>query len=360
MRIKTVAAPVLALSVALAYSVPSHAGASLTPGIYIQGGAGANVLRDNDIEVGGVERRANYDAGWLGAFSAGYAWANGLRAELEYGHRSNAVDTLGGGGANGDVHVNSLMVNAIYAFPTRGWLQPFIGLGLGGARVKLDSVMPLGSTATAVNNSDWAPAAQGIVGVEYPLDDNLGLSLSYRYFYARDTDYTAVNGAAANMGSYQSHAVLVALRWSFGTPAQQPAPIAPPRQQVQAAPAPAPAPAPQARRDQPPRQYIVFFDFDSAALTSDAQSIVRTAAQSSQQSGITRIELTGHTDRSGSDAYNMGLSQRRAATVRAELVRLGVPANQITIFSKGERENLVPTADGVREPQNRRVHIVFP
>jgi outer membrane protein OmpA-like peptidoglycan-associated protein len=69
--------------------------------------------------------------------------------------------------------------------------------------------------------------------------------------------------------------------------------------------------------------------------------------------------VTGHADRAGPDSYNMALSMRRADAVKAVLVREGVPANQIAVVARGESQPLVPTADGVREPQNRRVEIVL-
>ncbi|MDP1748828.1 MAG: OmpA family protein, partial [Reyranella sp.] len=68
---------------------------------------------------------------------------------------------------------------------------------------------------------------------------------------------------------------------------------------------------------------------------------------------------TGHTDTSGPEAYNMALSLRRANTVKDALVREGVPATAITVIGRGEAGLLVKTADGVREPQNRRVEIVI-
>jgi outer membrane protein OmpA-like peptidoglycan-associated protein len=55
----------------------------------------------------------------------------------------------------------------------------------------------------------------------------------------------------------------------------------------------------------------------------------------------------------------MKLSRRRADSVKAELVKQGIPANEIVEYAKGKRDPLVPTGDGVREPQNRRVEIVF-
>ena len=74
---------------------------------------------------------------------------------------------------------------------------------------------------------------------------------------------------------------------------------------------------------------------------------------------VTRIEVAGHTDSSGTPRYNQGLSVRRAQNVASELVRLGVPREAITMQGLGETRPLVQTADGVREPQNRRVKIVL-
>jgi outer membrane protein OmpA-like peptidoglycan-associated protein len=68
---------------------------------------------------------------------------------------------------------------------------------------------------------------------------------------------------------------------------------------------------------------------------------------------------TGHADRSGPTNYNQRLSERRAEAVKSALVREGVPGNIIQTSGRGENENLVATADGVREPRNRRVEIVF-
>jgi outer membrane protein OmpA-like peptidoglycan-associated protein len=122
-----------------------------------------------------------------------------------------------------------------------------------------------------------------------------------------------------------------------------------------AAPPPAPAvisPAPA------PLNYLVFFDFNKSDLTRDARGIIHDAADHAH-SGPTKITVTGHTDTVGSASYNMRLSRRRADSVEKELVKDGVPAGEIAIFAKGKQELLVPTADGVPEPRNRRVQIVF-
>ena len=114
-------------------------------------------------------------------------------------------------------------------------------------------------------------------------------------------------------------------------------------------------PAPKAQ----PVKILVFFDFDSAKLTPEALEIVKTAADAAKKGKRKRIALTGHADRAGPAEYNLKLSARRADTVKAALVKLGIPAGEITTEAKGETDPLVPTADGVPEPQNRRVEILL-
>ena len=70
--------------------------------------------------------------------------------------------------------------------------------------------------------------------------------------------------------------------------------------------------------------------------------------------------IAGHADRSGPEAYNQALSERRADNVAQALGQRGIPDQQrCAVEAYGESQPRVPTADGVREPQNRRVEIVF-
>ncbi len=119
----------------------------------------------------------------------------------------------------------------------------------------------------------------------------------------------------------------------------------------QAAPPPPPPP--------PPTSFMVFFDWDRSNLSAQAQSTIQQAAQAYKSRGSARVTATGHTDTSGSDAYNMALSLRRANTVKDALVQNGVPTQAISVVGRGEASPLVATGDGVREPQNRRVEIVM-
>ena len=103
---------------------------------------------------------------------------------------------------------------------------------------------------------------------------------------------------------------------------------------------------------------MVFFDWDSTRLSDASMNVIQQAADAFKTKQGARITATGHTDTSGSEAYNMALSLRRANAVKDALVREGVPATAITVIGRGEQGLLVPTGDGVREPQNRRVEIV--
>jgi hypothetical protein len=108
-----------------------------------------------------------------------------------------------------------------------------------------------------------------------------------------------------------------------------------------------------------PHSYLVFFDFNKSDLTTAATKIVDQAAADALAGKATAIQVTGYTDTVGSDAYNMRLSKRRALSVQAELAKQGVPEGAVAIFAKGKHDLLVPTKDGVKEPQNRRASIMF-
>lgn len=106
-------------------------------------------------------------------------------------------------------------------------------------------------------------------------------------------------------------------------------------------------------------KYIVFFDFDQSSLNSGANSILDAAAEEARSRNLSGITVIGHTDTSGSNAYNDALSMKRANAVREALIQRGLNATLITSQSRGENELLVDTADGVREPANRRTEITF-
>ena len=120
-----------------------------------------------------------------------------------------------------------------------------------------------------------------------------------------------------------------------------------------AEPAAAPAPPPVTFAN-----FTVYFDFDSSAILPQALSTLIDAADASDDMTASSITISGYADRSGPEAYNMALSQRRADAVAAELKDLlgaGAPAMALRAF--GETNNKVVTPDGVKEPKNRRVKV---
>jgi outer membrane protein OmpA-like peptidoglycan-associated protein len=102
---------------------------------------------------------------------------------------------------------------------------------------------------------------------------------------------------------------------------------------------------------------LVFFDWDESNLSPQAMATISQAAASYKATGGARISDVGNTDTSGSPGYNMALSNRRADAVKNALIQNGVPAAAIETAGRGETNLLVPTPDGVREPQNRRVEL---
>jgi OOP family OmpA-OmpF porin len=154
----------------------------------------------------------------------------------------------------------------------------------------------------------------------------------------------AISGLNYKSG-YQAHDLMASLTMKFGAPAP---------------PAPAP-PAPLAPPPPPVHQvYLVFFDWDKYNITPEGMQIIQLAANQYRAGGSVRLLVTGYIDLSGSAGYNQRLSERRANTVAAALERFGVERSDMVVTGRGTNDPRVPTARGVREPQNRRVEIVFP
>lgn len=103
--------------------------------------------------------------------------------------------------------------------------------------------------------------------------------------------------------------------------------------------------------------YIVFFDWDSSVITQEAANTLDAMLAGYAGCGNAPVVAAGYADRSGSDRYNQGLSIRRAETVRDYLTARGLGSGDLTAQGFGETNPRVPTADGVRELQNRRVEI---
>ena len=368
-----------ALLAATILAVPAVASAQPVTGLYVGAGAGLNIigqpehvdLRNGFGSTGRVDNigKLSFEPGWGAVASVGWGFGNGWRAELEGNYRVNELKSIHGFGiapvnqVGGFQRSYGAMGNAFYDFDVANFglgqsiLQPYVGVGAGYVWTDWRNVRGNGAggaTTLFSNDNEGRFAYQGIVGVATPLTwlgvTGLTLTAEYRFLGTlqprlQATEINNVNGRSVG-GKVEpenyNHSIMLGLRYALFQPPPPPPPVA--------TPVVAPAPA---------RTYLVFFDWDRADLTTRAREIIAEAAQNAGRVQATRIEVAGHADRSGSPQYNQRLSQRRADAVAAELVARGVSRSEISVSAYGESRPLVPTADGVREPQNRRVEIVL-
>ena len=383
-----------ALLAATVLAAPIAAKAEAISGLYIGAGAGANWLQEETVKSVGfpqagiaqtnLDRRGltstklRSDVGPIGVVSVGYGLGNGLRIEVEGSYRSNRYKGIGGGGlagfnsARGDERKYGGMLNVLYDFDPNvlglgffpAAITPYVGLGAGYVWAQQQNTSFTGNIGPTVgfpnggrelvrtNQGQGAFAYQAIVGAAFPIESVPGLAITAEYRFLgmqgeRSYNYQyfapgVATRATIKFNEEYNHSAMIGVRYAFNAapPPPPPAPIATPAREAA-------------------RTYLVFFDWDRADLTDRARQIIAEAAQATTRVAVTRIEVSGHTDSSGTARYNQGLSVRRAQNVASELVRLGVPRQSITVQGFGESRPLVQTADGVREPQNRRVEIVL-
>ncbi|MEM8988698.1 MAG: OmpA family protein [Pseudomonadota bacterium] len=340
---------------ATAAVVALSSGAALAgEGPYASFGAGYNQPEDESIPVTGAtlspEREVHYDSGFGVMGALGYDFGNSLRSEIELAHRDNdvsAIQTTANGA--GDIAVTSLLANLIWEVDVESPVTPFLGVGVGGAHVDANYLATGATRAINVGDEDWALAYQGIVGLAWKVAENLAVDLSYRYFATDEVSFaTAVPGGTLDQ-EYTAHGAFVGLRWAFGAPA----PVVEPAAPVQQFSAPEPV---ETAED---LDLTVYFDFNKSNLTDAAEALIASAAETALENDIDRVVVEGHTDTSGSSAYNQVLSQRRAEAVRQGLIANGIPASAIEVTSFGENQPATATADGVREPLNRRAEVTI-
>jgi outer membrane protein OmpA-like peptidoglycan-associated protein len=348
---KKLSVSLLALAAALVVAPVAHA--DQTPGWYVGGGLGATMGQDNTLHSRTGEHSArDEDVNVNESANGGYAMGNGFRLEGEYYHNQvnvNDIDSranAGGHISNNDIFANVLYDFSNYTMGTR--FTPYIGAGIGPDFVNVKSV---GAAGIGYLKGDTLVAAyQGIAGVSTQLDANWAVTADYRYIASFDPKVDTTAGGQGRTDN-ASHNIILGVRYSFGAPMAPmhtaAAPMVPMHTPMHAEAAPV------------PQDFMVFFDFNKSELTPEAKKIIASAAQEYKKGGFAKIAVTGHTDTVGTPAYNQKLSERRALAVEAELKKLGIESKHIKETGVGENNLMVPTADGVREAQNRRAEIVL-
>lgn len=259
-----------------------------------------------------------------------------------------------------DLEIWSGMINGLVEFGKDDGLQVYGGGGVGFANLSLP--VEVAGIGTVVDDDATDFAWQLIGGLRYAVNDNIDFGVKYRYFVANNFGLEAANGRPLDV-DYSAHSVLASLVFNFGgAPAPAPVIAAPAQPAPVIAPPPpprpvAPTPPPRAQCNTGP--FIVFFDFDRSDITAEASTILNNAVTAYANCGSARVMLAGHTDTSGSATYNEALAERRNASVRNYMTGRGVAAGQISGEAFGESQPRVPTADGVREAQNRRVEVSY-
>ncbi len=366
----------LAISLALASTALASPALARDDQWYVGVDGGAMIVEDFSMLVtppaktGVMDTDIGYDFGGVVGYDFG-----GFRLESEVSYREADAKTVTGSAAgvftangnlplpavswpvNGDGNALSFMVNGLLDFGADDGLQGFVGGGVGVARVDIHHIA---WGAPGLNDSDTGFAWQALAGVRAPLSDSWDIGLKYRMFNVDNVDL--VDGAGHSVSTkWRSHSLMGSLVYNFGgepAPVQEVvAPPPPPQVEEVIAPPPPPPPPPVVECNTGP--YIVFFDWDKSDLTTSAMSTLDTAVAQYGNCGNARVMLAGHADKSGKPAYNVGLSQRRNTSVRGYLESHGISGGVITTDALGETTPRVPTEDGVREQQNRRVEVTY-
>jgi OOP family OmpA-OmpF porin len=364
----------LAIAVALSSTLLASPALARDGAWYVGGDFGAMVVEDVDFDIGATTNAVSVDHryGYDGALFTGYDMG-GFRLEAEVAYKKADIESLtttirlpGEGVAfpsfrdagGGSTSALSFMINAMLDFGDDDGVSGFIGGGAGIARVKFNNQRVFANTAPFIDDSDSRFAWQAVAGVRQAVSDNMDITVRYRFFNVDDVAGTAFNGGASE-ARLRTHSLLGGITLNFGgrdVVEEVPVPPPPPPPVPVPTPAPVPPPPPPACVAGP---FMVFFDWDKDEITPQASAILDNAASAYQTCGQAQVMLAGHADRSGSDQYNVGLSQRRSANVRSYLAGRGIPDGVMTTEAFGESRPLVETADGVREPQNRRVEITY-
>jgi outer membrane protein OmpA-like peptidoglycan-associated protein len=365
---------------------------------YVELGGGPMIIQDTDFDVNDgagtvtVDTKEGYDFGGIVGYDFG-----AFRLEAETSWREGDVDALAVDAvglprlpagattgatvqdAAGDVNVLSFMVNGLFDFGPDDGLQGFFGGGVGVARTEVQANYST-ITPDVYDDSSSGLAWQLLAGVRAPLSDSWDAGLRYRMFTAENVDIVDSLGRE-NEGKLRTHSILGTLTYNFGgeeptvytcwngstvsdlalcpaKPIEKP-PVTPTQTCWNGAVIPATATCPKKPEPCKTGPYIVFFEWDKSDITPDAATILNNAVSQYANCGTAAVMLAGHADASGSKTYNVGLSERRNESVRAYLNSRGIPDARISSEAFGESQLRVPTDDGVRELQNRRVEVSY-
>jgi opacity protein-like surface antigen len=187
----------------------------LAKGPYVGLQGGAVFLSDSDVTQVGTTFSGSFDAGYGGSLTGGYNF-DMVRLEGELFYKTNSFDEVSAAGASipadGDLSALGLMVNVYYDFKNTTAFTPFIGVGVGMAKVYIKD-LKIGALPIA-DDDDAVFAYQGIAGVGYAINKVLTLDLAYKYTATADASFTDFTGVPFE-AEYKSHNVMAGVRFNF-------------------------------------------------------------------------------------------------------------------------------------------------
>lgn len=287
--------------------------------------------------------------------------------DVQLGASYSRFDEEAANVSSGKYKQTLLGFDALYML-SRESFRPFLLVGLGFARNDVDYSNQWGSQKNSV-------LANVGLGAQYFFNDKVGLQADLREVWSRaevgpvnDRDNRIIGNTVLNLG----------IIFNLDAPAKpvavatvvKPVPVAEPQPVAQQAPAsPASAPVQQAPSCQPKTEKMVIqaetlFDFDKAVIKVDGKKVLDDLIPAlKKHDDIEMILVTGHTDKIGTEAYNLALSKRRAKAVSQYLLQHGIAQHLIKAVGKGKSEPEVE-CKGIRGKKlieclapNRRVEI---
>lgn len=221
---------------------------------------------------------------------------------------------------------------------------------------------------------NWLPYAKigyaqtdgnGAAGAIGGGDVHLGVGVEYKFApnWSVLGEYTTASGKTGAT-KLKNNNLSLGINYYFGAPAAAPAPVAAPvavKEEPKAAPVAAPAPIKETWKtlleDKPVRIEGANFDTNSAKLRSTSFQKLNEVVEFANKYKDAQLDVTGHTDNRGTKAYNQKLSERRAASVKAYLVKKGVAGSRITTKGYGFDQPVADNKTAEGRAQNRRVEI---
>jgi OOP family OmpA-OmpF porin len=297
----------LTTGVLLASTLTAHAA---TDGhVYL--GLGVTSLALDDERVPGVYTRSPGHSSKLGSLILGYQFDDLWAADLTIGtDMSNNVDAT------------QYSVNGYRFFGDKSW-KPFISAGLSG--VDVDQAV-----------DDQTAQLQAGVGLSGALSENFELRLAYQHFFELGGE------------SYNDDAVSLAINWHFRKPQAAPAPVAQPES------------VPPMKEVVDTIELLVEFDFDKSVIRSAYEPQFKDIATILNENSDIDMTVEGHTDWTGPEAYNDGLSLRRAEAVKDKFVTdYGIAAERITTQGFGESRPIADNSTREGRQKNRRAIAVI-